>query len=51
MIDLRWTSDLQKISYEEYKNIGMIRSQNCKIAWESVHKLAYNIPKWNFSMF
>ena len=43
-----------------YKNIltkgarfflGTIHLQSCKIVWDSVRKLAYNIPKRNFSIF
>jgi len=30
---------------------GTIHLQSCKIVWDSVRKLAYDIPKRNFSTF
>jgi len=30
--------------------LGMIQLQNCKIIWDSVRKLAYDIPKRNLSV-
>ena len=31
--------------------LGMIHSQNCKVVWNSVCKLAYDIPESNFRTF
>ena len=49
-IYLRRTSNLLNILT---KNAGLllstIHSQNCNIVWDSVYKLAYDIPKRNFS--
>ena len=47
---LRSTYDgrlIYQTSYEE----GMILLRNCKIVWDSVRKLAYDIPKINFITF
>jgi len=43
---------IYKTSYNEWEVfIGMIHVQNRKIVWDSVRKLAYDIPKTNFSTF
>ena len=31
--------------------LGTIHLQSCKIVWDSIRKLAYDIPKINFSTF
>ena len=31
--------------------LGTIHLQSCKMAWDSVRKLRYGIPKRNFSTF
>ena len=51
-IDLRWTSNLQKHPTKGARFfLGTIHLQTCKIVLDSVRKLAYNIPKRNFSTF
>jgi len=51
-IDLRRTSNLQKHPTKGARFfLGTIHSQTCKIVRDSVHKLAYDIPKRNFSTF
>ena len=43
---------IYKTSYEGRKAfLGMIHLQSCKIVWDSVRKLAYDIPKRNVSTF
>jgi len=55
MSKLRSTYDgrlIYKTSYEERKDfLGTIHLQNRKIVWDSVRKLAYDIPKIGFSTF
>jgi len=55
MPKLRSTYDghlIYKTSYEGHKVfLGTIYLQSCKIVWDSVRKLAYDIPKRNFSTF
>ena len=51
-IDLRRTSNLQNILRRAQGFFkGTIHLQSCKIVWGSVRKLAYDIPKRNFSTF
>ena len=51
-VDLRQTSNLQNILRRvQVFSYGTIHLQSCKIVWDSVLKLAYNIPKRNFSTF
>jgi len=55
MPKLRSTYDGRLIYKTFYKGrkafLGVIHLQSCKIVWDSVRKLAYNIPKRNFSTF
>ena len=51
-IDLRRTSNLQKHPTKGARLfLGTIHLQSCKIVRDSVRKLAYDIPKRNFSTF
>jgi len=51
-IDLRRTSNLQNILTKGARLfLGTIHLQSCKIARDSVHKLAYDVPKRNLSTF
>jgi len=51
-IDLWRTSNLQNILTKGARLfLGTIHLQSCKIVWESVRKLAYDIPKKIFSTF
>ena len=46
VIDLRRTSNLQNIYTKGTRLfLGTINLQSCKIVWDSVRELAYNIPK------
>jgi len=58
MPKLRSTYDgrlIYKTSYEGRKDLcrydNTIHLQSCKIVWDSVLKLAYDIPKRNISTF
>jgi len=55
MPKLRSTYDGRLIYKTSYKGrkafLGTIHLQSCKIVWDSVRKLAYDIPKRNFSTF
>jgi len=43
---------IYKTSYEGRKVfLGTIHLQSCKIVWDSVRKLAYDIPKRNLALF
>ena len=48
-IDLRRTSNLQHPTKGARLFLGTIHLQSCKIVWDGVRKLAYDIPKRNFS--
>jgi len=51
-IDLQRTSNLQKHPTKGARFLlGTIHLQTCKIVLDSVRKLAYDIPKRNFSTF
>ena len=51
-IDLRRMSNLQEHPTKGARLfLSTIHLQSCKIVWDSVRKLAYNIPKRNFSTF
>jgi len=51
-IDLRWTSNLQNILTKGARLfLGTIHLQSCKIVRDSVHKLAYHVPKKEFEHF
>jgi len=51
-IDLRRTSNLQNILTKGARLfLGTIHLQSCKIVRDTVHKLAYHVPKRNLSTF
>jgi len=40
-----------RYEYDSLANTNTIHLQSCKMAWDSVRKLRYGIPKRNFSTF